>query len=175
VPKKRAIVQNGGETVKYLGHSHPESARRRARELANTPEFSRQHDSEEIEADCGTEESDRTAPLRLRRHEIRSGSSSFLAAAAQNIKRLVRFPQPPTHRWSSPPKTRSKNSAAPPNPNKISTNHRVFQHPRLITTIIPITLPQLESSSAAWPDVRVKAATRRLGLSAASFWPIFSK
>ena len=83
---------------KYLAIHMDELARQRARELADTPEFAHaQRQRKKVEA--------RFAELKnqigLRRVRLRRlkfvREQFFLAAAAQNIKRLVRFLSPPTN------------------------------------------------------------------------------
>ena len=83
---------------KYLAIHMDERARQRARELADTPEFAHaQRQRKKVEA--------RFAELKnqigLRRVRLRRlkfvREQFFLAAAAQNIKRLVRFLSPPTN------------------------------------------------------------------------------
>jgi hypothetical protein len=69
-----------------------ESARQRARELANTPEFARaQRQRKKVEAlFAELKKQIGLRRLRLRRMKF-VREQFFLAAAAQNIKRLVRF------------------------------------------------------------------------------------
>jgi hypothetical protein len=74
--------------------------RQRARDLANTSEFAlaqRQRKKEGGSLVRGTEESDRSASGAPAEIEVRA-EQCFLAATAQNIKRLVRFlSQGPRH------------------------------------------------------------------------------
>jgi hypothetical protein len=82
---------------KYLAIHIHESARRRARELANTPEFSKaQRHRKKVEA-LFAELKNQIGLRRLRLRRMKFVREQFfLAAAAQNIKRLVRFLSPPT-------------------------------------------------------------------------------
>jgi len=82
---------------KYLAIHIHESARRRARELANTPEFSKaQRQRKKVEA-LFAELKNQIGLRRLRLRRMKFVREQFfLAAAAQNIKRLVRFLSPPT-------------------------------------------------------------------------------
>src|SRR5216683_4696632 len=85
---------------------------------------------------CGTEESDRTAPLALTTHEIRSGAVLSGSGCADH-QATGALPQPanPTagpHRL----KTRRRTRQHPPSPHKIGTNHRVFQQPHLFSTVL---------------------------------------
>jgi transposase len=77
-------------------HQH-EPARQRARELANTPEFAKaQRQRKKVEA-LFAELKNQIGLRRLRLRRINFVREQFfLAAAAQNIKRLVRFLSPPT-------------------------------------------------------------------------------
>src|SRR5262250_3211328 len=77
---------------KYLAIPIHESARQRARELANTPEFSKaQRQRKKVEALFAQLKNQiGLRRLRLRRMKF-VREQFFLAAAAQNIKRLVRF------------------------------------------------------------------------------------
>src|SRR5512133_2241968 len=77
-------------------HQH-EPARQRARELANTPEFAKaQRQRKKVEA-LFAELKNQIGLRRLRLRRIKFVREQFfLAAAAQNIKRLVRFLSPPT-------------------------------------------------------------------------------
>ena len=74
-----------------------ESARQRARELANTPEFVRaQRQRKKVEA-LFAELKNQIGLRRLRLRRLKFVREQFfLAAAAQNIKRLVRFLSQPT-------------------------------------------------------------------------------
>src|SRR5215468_4225846 len=82
---------------KYLAIHIHESARQRARELANTPEFSAaQRQRKKVEA-LFAELKNQIGLRRLRLRRMKFVREQFfLAAAAQNIKRLVRFLSPPT-------------------------------------------------------------------------------
>src|SRR6266496_941076 len=77
---------------KYLAIHIHESARQRARELANTPEFSKaQRQRKKVEALFAELKNQiELRRLRLRRMKF-VREQFFLTAAAQNIKRLVRF------------------------------------------------------------------------------------
>ena len=74
-----------------------EPARQRARELANTPEFAKaQRQRKKVEA-LFAELKNQIGLRRLRLRRMKFVREQFfLAAAAQNIKRLVRFLSPPT-------------------------------------------------------------------------------
>src|SRR3954463_10102329 len=74
-----------------------EPARQRARELVNTPEFAKaQRQRKKVEA-LFAELKNQIGLRRLRLRRIKFVREQFfLAAAAQNIKRLVRFLSPPT-------------------------------------------------------------------------------
>src|SRR5216110_216366 len=82
---------------KYLAIHVHESARQRARELANTPEFCQaQRERKKVEA-LFAELKNHIGLRRLRLRRIKFVREQFfLAATAQNIKRLVRFLSPPT-------------------------------------------------------------------------------
>jgi hypothetical protein len=113
---------------KYLVIHIHESARRRARELANTPEFSKaQRQRKKVEA-LFAELKNQIGLRRLRLRRMKFVREQFfLAAAAQNIKRLVRFLSPPTHRWSSPPRNEKEElGSTHPGPHKIGANRSVF-------------------------------------------------
>ena len=77
-------------------HQH-EPARQRARELANTPEFAKaQRQRKKVEA-LFAELKNRIGLRRLRLRRLKFVREQFfLAAAAQNLKRLVRFLSQPT-------------------------------------------------------------------------------
>jgi Transposase DDE domain len=77
-------------------HQH-EPARQRARELANTPEFAKaQRQRKKVEA-LFAELKNQIGLRRLRLRRMKFVREQFfMAAAAQNIKRLVRFLSPPT-------------------------------------------------------------------------------
>jgi hypothetical protein len=92
---------------KYLAIHMDETARQRARELANTPEFAhaqRQRKKEALFAELKNQVGLRR--LRLRRLKF-VREQFFLAAAAQNIKRLVRFLSPSTTPVRPPPLSRT--------------------------------------------------------------------
>ena len=82
---------------KYLAIHIHESARQRARGLANTPEFSQaQRQRKNVEA-LFAELKNQIGLRRLRLRRLKFVREQFfLAAAAQNIKRLVRFLRQPT-------------------------------------------------------------------------------
>ena len=82
---------------KYLAVHIHESARQRARELASTPEFSKaQRQRKKVEA-LFAELKNQIGLRRLRLRRMKFVREQFfLAAAAQNIKRLVRFLNPLT-------------------------------------------------------------------------------
>src|SRR6201993_1299555 len=77
-------------------HQH-EPARQRARELVNTPEFAKaQRQRKKVEA-LFAELKNQIGLRRLRLRRMKFVREQFfLAAAAQNIKRLIRFLSPPT-------------------------------------------------------------------------------
>jgi hypothetical protein len=74
-----------------------ETARQRARELVNTPEFAKaQRESKKVEA-LFAELKNQIGLRRLRLRRLKFVREQFfLAAVAQNIKRLVRFLSQPT-------------------------------------------------------------------------------
>jgi len=78
--------------VRYLAIHMEEPARQRARELANTPEFAQaQRQRKKVEA-LFAELKNQIGLRRLRLRRLKFVREQFfLAAAAQNIKRLVRF------------------------------------------------------------------------------------
>jgi hypothetical protein len=80
----------------FVIHQH-EAARQGARELANTPEFAKaQRQRKKVEA-LFAEWKNQIGLRRLRLRRMKFVREQFfLAAAAQNIKRLVRFLSPPT-------------------------------------------------------------------------------
>ena len=82
---------------KYLAIHIHESARRRARELVNTPEFAKaQRQRKKVEA-LFAELKNQIGLRRLRLRRLKFVREEFfLAAVAQNIKRLVRFLRQPT-------------------------------------------------------------------------------
>ena len=77
-------------------HQH-EPARQRARDLVDTPEFAKaQRQRKKVEA-LFAELKNQIGLRRLRLRRIKFVREQFfLAAAAQNLKRLVRFLNPPT-------------------------------------------------------------------------------
>ncbi|MGA8539621.1 MAG: transposase [Terriglobales bacterium] len=83
-------------TTIVLIHQH-EPARQRARELAKTPEFARaQRQRKKVEA-LSAELKNRIGLRRLRLRRLKFVPQQFfLAAALQNIKRLVRYLNQPT-------------------------------------------------------------------------------
>ncbi|HJY48590.1 MAG TPA: IS1182 family transposase [Stellaceae bacterium] len=82
---------------KYLAIHMDELARQRARELANTPEFAyAQRQRKKVEA-LFAELKNQIGLRRVRLRRLKFVREQFfLAAAAQNIKRLVRFLSPPS-------------------------------------------------------------------------------
>ena len=82
---------------KYLAIHMDETARQRARELVNTPEFAKaQRERKKVEA-LFAELKNQIGLRRLRLRRLRfMREQFFLAAAAQNLKRLVRFLSQPT-------------------------------------------------------------------------------
>ena len=78
--------------IRYLAIHMEEPARKRARELANTPEFAKaQRQRKKVEA-LFAELKNLIGLRRLRLRRLKFVREQFfLAAAAQNIKRLVRF------------------------------------------------------------------------------------
>jgi transposase len=82
---------------KYLAIHMDETARQRARELVNTPEFAHaQRQRKKVEA-LFAELKNQIGLRRLRLRRLKFVREQFfLAAAAQNIKRLVRFLSQPT-------------------------------------------------------------------------------
>src|ERR1700726_3217967 len=96
-------------------HQH-EPARQRARELANTPEFAKaQRQRKKVEA-LFAELKNQIGLRRLRLRRIKFVREQFfLAAAAQNLKRLVRFLSRPTAPQALPlRKEEKKLSSTPP-------------------------------------------------------------
>jgi len=83
---------------KYLAIHRDELARQRARELANTPEFAyAQRQRKKVEA-LFAELKNQIGLRRVRLRRLKFVQEQFfLAAAAQNIKRLVRFLSSPTN------------------------------------------------------------------------------
>jgi transposase len=83
---------------KYLAIHMDELARQRARELANTPEFAHaQRQRKKVEA-LFAELKNQIGLRRVRLRRLKFVREQFfLAAAAQNIKRLVRFLSPTTN------------------------------------------------------------------------------
>jgi transposase len=95
-----ACLQKGQCTTgryKYLAIHMHESVRQRARELAQTPEFAKaQRDRKKVEA-LFAELKNQIGLRRLRLRRLKFVREQFfLAAVAQNIKRLVRFLSQPT-------------------------------------------------------------------------------
>jgi hypothetical protein len=82
---------------RFLAIHMDEPARQRARELANTPEFAKaQRERKKMEA-LFAELKNQIGLRRLRLRRLRFVREQFfLAAAAQNLKRLVRFLSQPT-------------------------------------------------------------------------------
>jgi len=82
---------------KYLAIHMDETARQRARELVNTPEFAKaQQERKKVEA-LFAELKNQIGLRRLRLRRLKFVREQFfLAAVAQNIKRLVRFLSQPT-------------------------------------------------------------------------------
>jgi transposase len=82
---------------KYLAIHIHESVRQRARELAQTPEFAKaQRQRKKVEA-LFAELKNQIGLRRLRLRRMKFAREQFwLAATAQNIKRLVRFLSPPS-------------------------------------------------------------------------------
>jgi transposase len=85
-------AQCTGGAFRYLAIHRDEPARQRARELANTPEFAKaQRERKKVEA-LFAELKNQIGLRRLRLRRMKFVREQFfLAAAAQNIKRLVRF------------------------------------------------------------------------------------
>ena len=85
------------EPFRYLAIHMDEPARQRARELANTPEFANaQRQRKKVEA-LFAELKNQIGLRRLRLRRLKFVREQFfLAAVAQNIKRLVRFLSQPT-------------------------------------------------------------------------------
>ena len=85
-------AQCTSERYKYLAIHIHESVRQRARELAQTPEFAKaQRQRKKVEA-LFAELKNQIGLRRLRLRRLKFVREQFfLAAAAQNIKRLVRF------------------------------------------------------------------------------------
>ena len=110
-----------------------EPARQRARELANTPEFAKaQRQRKKVEA-LFAELKNQIGLRRLRLRRLKFVREQFfLAAAAQNIKRLVRFlsqaatVHPARDHLAL---VRSKNSAAADNEAKWTFPSRTFSTP----------------------------------------------
>ena len=82
---------------RFLAIHMDEPARQRARELANTPEFAKaQRERKKVEA-LFAELKNQIGLRRLRLRRLKFVREQFfLAAVAQNIKRLVRFLSRPT-------------------------------------------------------------------------------
>jgi len=85
-------AQCTGGAFRYLAIHMDEPARQRARELVNTPEFAKaQRERKKVEA-LFAELKNQIGLRRLRLRRLKFVREQFfLAAAAQNIKRLVRF------------------------------------------------------------------------------------
>src|SRR5260370_25664886 len=98
--RKRGDAPRAGGPYKYLAIHIHEPARQRARDLANTPAFAHsQRERRKVEA-LFAELKNQIGLRRLRLRRMKFVREQFfLAAAAQNIKRLVRFlsqvPRPP--------------------------------------------------------------------------------
>src|SRR6516225_8655294 len=92
-------TQSTSGRYKYLAIHMDELARQRARELANTPEFAHaQRQRKKVEA-LFAELKNQIGLRRLRLRRLKFVREQFLlAAAAQNIKRLVRFLSQPKNR-----------------------------------------------------------------------------
>src|SRR5206468_1978552 len=90
-------AQCTSEAFRYLAIHMDEPARQRARELANTPQFANaQRERKKVEA-LFAELKNQIGLRRLRLRRLKFVREQFfLAAAAQNIKRLVRFLSQPT-------------------------------------------------------------------------------
>jgi len=123
---------------KYLAIHIHEPARPRARELARTPAFAHfQRERKKVEA-LFAELKNQIGLRRLRLRRLKFVRQQFfLAAAAQNIKRLVRFlrqgPQPPLLQRLSLPL--AGNSSSPPYSHATNFRFRatLFQHPQAFT------------------------------------------
>src|SRR5204862_4394027 len=89
-------VQCTSGAFRFLAIHMDEPVRQRARELANTPEFAQaQRQRKKVEA-LFAELKNQIGLRRLRLRRIKFVREQvFMAAAAQNIKRLVRFLSPP--------------------------------------------------------------------------------
>jgi hypothetical protein len=90
-------TQCTGGAFRFLAIHMDEPARQRARELANTPEFAKaQRQRKKVEA-LFAELKNQIGLRRLRLRRLKFVREQFfLAAAAQNIKRLMRFLGQPT-------------------------------------------------------------------------------
>ena len=101
--------------LRFLAIHMDEPARQRARELAKTPEFANaQRHRKKVEA-LFAELKNQIGLRRLRLRRLKFVREQFfLAAAAQNIKRLVRFLSQPT---SSSTPGNAFRSATPPAAN----------------------------------------------------------
>jgi hypothetical protein len=88
--RKKAQCTSGA--FRFLAIHMDEPARQRARELANTPEFAKaQRQRKKVEA-LFAELKNQIGLRRLRLRRLKFVREQFfLAAVAQNIKRLVRF------------------------------------------------------------------------------------
>src|SRR3981081_2538541 len=108
-----------------------EPARQRAREVANTPEFAKaQRQRNKVEA-LFAELKNQIGLRRLRLRRLKFVREQFfLAAAAQDIKRLARFLRRPTALTTE--KRREKTAVALPSPHKIGPSTEFFNtHRRL--------------------------------------------
>jgi hypothetical protein len=128
---------------RFLAIHMDEPARQRARELANTPEFAHaQRQRKKVDA-LFAELKNQIGLRRLRLRRLKFVREQFfLAAAAQNIKRLVRFLSP-AHPPSCPrPLSGTARPKKPPNsstrkvqkeyfPTHFFNTHAWFQHLRL--------------------------------------------
>ena len=120
-------------------HQH-EPARQRARELVNTPEFAKaQRQRKKVEA-LFAELKNQIGLRRLRLRRLKFVREQFfLAAVAQNIKRLVRFlSQADTTPFCRPPRklegVRKHSEAAVLAAEQTVSLSGLFQHPRLFTS-----------------------------------------
>jgi hypothetical protein len=114
---------------KYLAIHIHESARQRARELANTPEFFQAQESRG--SVCGTQESDRIAPLALTTYEVRSGAVLPGSSCAEH-QAIGALPQSTCTPCSARHDLATeKNSAGQATKAKTSQVQRVFQHPQV--------------------------------------------
>ena len=124
---------------KYLAIHIHESARQRARELVNTREFSKaQRQSKKVEA-LFAELKNQIGLRRLRLRRMKFVREQFfLAAAAQNIKRLVRFlgqPTIPAPAVSCLDEKRKRVRGDYPTTQMVLGIIEFFQQPRLIAEV----------------------------------------